>query len=179
MRRPRSWHFTALLDGKLIGTHDFVVGRQGDDVTVDSAAHFKVAVAFITAYVYEHRDHEVWHGGCLAQISSQTNDNGHKVFVEGTLEGDAFELRSPRGMTRLPACVRTFAYWDEHLMSDPRLLNAQTGEYQAVSLTSVGAERYALRGHKLAIDLWYSAAGDWTALESKLDSGRTLRYELH
>ena len=59
----RTWHFTALLDGKPIGTHDFAVVRQADGVTVDSVAHFKVRVAFITAYVYEHQDHEVWRGG--------------------------------------------------------------------------------------------------------------------
>src|ERR1700759_2712559 len=103
----RTWHFTALLDGKPIGTHDFAVVRQADGVTGGSVAHFKVRVAFITAYVYEHQDHEVWRGGCLTYISSETNDNGHKVAGEGALEGDGFEVRSSRGATRLPACVRT------------------------------------------------------------------------
>lgn len=175
----RSWHFTVLLDGKHIGEHDFLMSRQGDEVVIDSEAHFKVVVAFITAYAYEHHNHEVWRNGCLVSVASQTDDNGHHAFVRGALQGNAFQVETAQGATTLPACVRTFAYWDHGLLGDPQLLNVQSGEYQPVSLTQVAAQRYALRGSKLAIDLWYSAAGDWTALESKLDSGRTLRYELH
>jgi hypothetical protein len=60
-----------------------------------------------------------------------------------------------------------------------KLLNVQSGEYQAVAVTRMGVNRFALRGSKLAIELWYSEAGDWTGLQSTLKSGRTLRYELH
>ena len=176
---PRSWHFNVLLDGKYIGEHDFLVGHHGDEVWVDSVAHFKVMLAFITVYTYEHHNHEVWRDGCLTQVTSRTDDNGHQAFVQGTRRAATFEVESVGGAARLPACVRSFAYWDRDLLGDPRLLNTQSGEYQAVTLTALGAQRYALRGAKLAIDLWYSDTGEWVALESKLDSGRTLRYELH
>src|SRR5450755_3651225 len=79
----RSWHFAALLDGKHIGEHDFVLARHGDEVVVDNVAHFKVVVAFIPLYVYDHQNHEVWRNGCVVSVSSRTNDNGRKEFVEG------------------------------------------------------------------------------------------------
>jgi hypothetical protein len=186
----RSWHFTVLLDGKHIGEHEFVVTRHDDEVRVDISAHFKVVVAFIPVYVYDHQNHEVWRNGCVTRVASQTNDNGRKLFVHGASQGQAFEVRRSRGAVSLPGCIRTFAYWDESLLAQPPLLNAQTGELQSAALTLAGvqklsvrgqsilARRYSLKGPHLSIDVWYSDAGDWVALESKLDSGRTLRYEL-
>jgi hypothetical protein len=185
-----SWHFTVLLDGRRIGEHDFHVTGGADETDVDSEAHFKVKVAFISLYEYDHQDHEVWHNGCLERVTSRTRDAGRQFAVQGDLEGDAFRVRGSRGAATLPACVRTFAYWDPRLLTGPRLLNSQTGEYQPVMLTREGpegvkvrgqllaAQRYSLRAPKLEIDLWYTAAGDWVALESKLESGRTLRYEI-
>jgi hypothetical protein len=188
--QARSWHFAVLLDGKRIGQHDFVLTHHGDQDIVDIVAHFKVGVAFIPLYAYDHQNHEVWRNGCVLSVSSRTNDNGRKDFVEGVSQDQAFMVRSARGALTLPACVRTFAYWDENLLAQPPLLNTQTGELQSLTLTAAGvqsvtvagrplaAKRYALRGAHLAIDVWYSEAGDWVALESKLESGRTLRYEI-
>ncbi len=186
----RNWHFTVLLDGKHIGEHDFTIAQRGDEVAVDTRAHFKVGVAFIPVYSYDHQDHEVWRNGCLFTLSSHTNDNGKRDFVEGALQGQAFGVRSARTTLSLPACVRSFAYWDESQLAQPPLLNSQTGEFQSATLTAAGtqsirvgaqtlaAKRYALRGLHLSIDVWYSDSGRWVALESKLESGRTLRYEI-
>lgn len=182
-------HFAVLLDGKPIGEHDFAVDRHGDETVIESVARFRVRVAFIPVYHYDHHDHEVWHEGCVTSLSSQTDDNGRKYFVKAASQGRVVAVDTSRGDTALPACVRTFAYWDLSLLRDPQLLNSQTGEYQAVTLTradppvgthgdQTSLQRYELRGQHLAIDLWYSTAGDWVALESKLESGRTLRYEL-
>ncbi len=189
-REARSWHFAVLLDGKHIGEHDFVLTRHGDEDVIDIVAHFKVGVAFIPLYAYDHQNHEVWRNGCVVSVSSKTNDNGHQEFVEGAEQDQGFKVRSARGALTLPACVRTFAYWDKSLLAQPPLLNTQTGEFQAATLSAAGVQsvmvagrplaamRYALRGAHLAIDVWYSDAGDWVALESKLESGRTLRYEI-
>jgi hypothetical protein len=40
---------------------------------------------------------------------------------------------------------------------------------------SVRAKRYHLHSAKMDIDLWYSAQGDWLALETP-EKGRRLRY---
>jgi hypothetical protein len=185
-----SWHFTVLLDGKRIGEHEFTVARHGDETDVDTEAHFKVKAAFISFYQYDHKDHEVWRNGCLAGITSRTHDNGKFFAVQGSLKGDGFEVEGAHGVATLPGCVRTFAYWDQHLLTEPRLLNSQTGEYQPATLnrdgtqsvkvggSTIAAQRYSLRAPKLDIDLWYSEAGEWVALESKLESGRILRYEI-
>ena len=186
----RSWRFTVLLDGRRIGEHDFAVVRHGQETVVDSEAHFQVKAAFITLYHYDHRDHEVWRDGCLAAISSRTQDDGKPYAVDGALQQGGFRLQGPHGAVTLPACIQTFAYWDAGLLARPRLLNPQTGQYEQTTLTrggirditagtqQVAARRFSLDGPKLAIQLWYSPAGDWLALESKLANGRILSYEL-
>jgi hypothetical protein len=185
-----SWHFKVLLDSRRIGEHDFVLTHKDDEIVIDDVAHFKVTVALIPVYAYDHQNHEEWRNGCLATISSHTNDNGKKVFVQGAMKGDAFEIESSRDTRRLTGCVHTFAYWDKQSLTAARLLNAQTGEYPEVTLTQVGIQRvsvagqsiavtrYALRAAHLSIDVWYSDSGQWVALESRLESGRTLRYEI-
>jgi hypothetical protein len=187
---PGKWHFTVLLDGKRIGAHDFAVERHGEETDVVTEAHFRVKAAFISLYQYDHQDHEVWHNGCLARLSSHTRDNGKSFTVQGDLKGDAFEVQGSRGAATLPACISTFAYWDQRFLTERRLLNSQTGEFQPVILMRDGpqsvtvrgqtipAQRYSLHAPKLDIELWYSDSGDWIALESKLASGRTLRYEI-
>jgi hypothetical protein len=84
----------------------------------------------------------------------------------------------------------SFAYWNPLMLQQTRLLNAQTGEYNAVTIKLIGevtlrvrgvnqmAKQYRLAGDKLSIDLWYSPAGDWLALQSTTESGRRLRYIL-
>jgi hypothetical protein len=186
---PKMWHFAVLLDGRRIGEHQFSVARLGDELIIDTAAHFKVKALFIPLYDYDHQDHEIWRHGCLAAISSETHDNGRTLTVQGSLQGAVLEVRGSRGSESLPGCVKTFAYWDPGFLAEPRLLNSQTGEYQSVVVTHTGvqnirsggqpvtADHYQLRATHLSIDLWYSSSGEWLALESKLDNGRTLRYE--
>ena len=187
----RHWHFAALLDGRPIGFHDFSVVQQGDDLVVDTSAHFQVRAAFIPLYGYDHRDHEVWRNGCLTSLSSRTDDNGKKLTVQGALKGHGFEVSGVHGARSLPECVMTFAYWDPQFLRQTRLLNSQTGEFDAVTVSegaaqtvtiggqSVSAQHYTVRAPDVVIDLWYSSVGEWLALESRLKSGRTLRYESH
>jgi len=187
----RSWHFMVLLDGRRIGEHDFSLVRHGEETVIDSEAHFKVKAAFIPLYHFDHQDHEVWRNGCLAAISSRTEDGGSLATVAGVLQDGGFHLRGTGGSVTLPGCIHTYAYWDASLLAAPRLLNSQTGEYEPTQLTRVGgvqdiavgaqrvaAQRFSLNAPKLAIQLWYSPDGDWLALESKLATGRTLRYEI-
>jgi len=186
----KHWHFAVSLDGKRIGEHDFAVAQNGESVDVDIHAHFKVRAAFIPLYGYDHQDHEVWRRGCLAQMDSQTNDDGKKLVVHGAANGGGFEVKGPHGEATLPTCVKSFAYWDESFLTESRLLNSQTGEYESVNLTRHGVETLQLRGQSLAaqhyslrtghfgIDLWYTSQGEWLALESHLENGRTLRYEI-
>lgn len=187
------WLFNVLLDGSPIGTQTFRRERDGDLSRVSIEASFDVKIFFVTAYTYRHRNEEVWNGDCLQSMTSSTDDNGKSFRVLASMQPEGFVVENTRdsvtGRQKLDGCVDSFAYWDPEELKTGRLLNSQTGEYEAVSLLELGEEavsfrgqptrarRIALTGDKLRIDLWYTDRNDWIALESTTTSGRKLYYQ--
>jgi hypothetical protein len=183
----REWNFAVSLDGKPIGEHRFTLHDRGDIREVDSQARFNVRFLFINAYRYEHRARERWTGDCLQSVETRTDANGKPLVVEGARANGEFRLRAGGATVLQDACVQTFAYWNPSILDARRLLNPETGEYVDVKVLLMGrevidgqsAERYRLIGEgetPLQIDLWYTAARDWVALESLTPEGRRLRY---
>jgi len=186
----RVWSFRALLDGSDIGYHRFTLTQQGEERTLNSEARFKVKLWFINAYHYIHNATEHWRGDCLNTMSSDTDDNGKMYVVSTTRTGDVLDVSV--GATRYSAsgCLMSFAYWNPVMLKQSKLLNAQTGEnmpvvikelpHQSIDVKgqTIDAARYQLIGKELDITLWYSAAGDWLALESKTPTGHKLSYRL-
>lgn len=182
----REWHFDVSLDGQPIGHHDFTVSGTDDTTEVETRAYFVVTMLHIPVYRYAHEDHERWRSGCLAGIDAETNDNGDRTQVHGGLGAAGFDVSGPHGASTWSECVRTFAYWDRRILTAQRLLNAETGEYEPVKITreaDAGAsadasDHYQIDGRHLHIKLWYSTGGEWRGLESRLEHGKTLRYDL-
>jgi hypothetical protein len=169
--------FEVFLDAKPVGKHWFDILRAADgSQTVRSVAAFDVKILGFVAYRYRHEATEHWAQGCLAEIKSSTNDNGHALQVSRDFRD---------------ACVTSYAYWDPaRLLRQHELFNPQTGEFDVVKIESRGeepvmvrgtpvrADRYRLDNGKLVIDLWYSKTGEWLQLDSSTPSKRTLRYRL-
>lgn len=183
------WHFNVFLDGKAIGYHNYDLIRSGDDTEIDIKAEFDVKFLFISVYDYLHTNHEVWKGNCLSSLTSNTDDNGDKVFVKLSSESNIQTIQMPNETITTVECLRSFAYWNPELLKDTRLLNAQTGEVVDAQFSYVGkesininklpinAEHYQIKGKELDIDLWYSTNKVWLALQSVTDGGHVLRYE--
>lgn len=121
---------------------------------------------------------------------SRTDDNGERLAVDTERAGERLVVTTAKGTGNLDGCVMSFAYWNPEILRQSRLLNSQTGEYEAVKITALGdasimvrgtptaATHYRITGPKNPIDLWYSAAQEWLALESTVAGGRRLRYRL-
>lgn len=186
----RKLNFDVFLDDRAIGYHRFELAPAGEATRIATQAEFKVKLLRITAFAYEHRNTEVWRGDCLQSIDARTDSNGKKYSVNGRDRGSTFVVATAQGERQLGGCVASFAYWDKQvLLRSQRLLNSQTGEYVPVRIAPLGADllrigqrdmavkRYALKGQGIDITLAYTAdGGDWVALDSKMDGGRTLRY---
>jgi len=168
----REWLFDVSLDGRPIGEHRYRLREETGSRELLSEARFRVRVLFFEAYRYDHRAQESWRGDCLEKLDASTDVNGEQTSVAA----GPFE-----------SCVQTFAYWNPSILEATRLLNPQTGEYVSVQIRGLGTERlageavqrYRLTGSgatPLEIDLWYTAAREWVALESKTPEGRRLRY---
>jgi hypothetical protein len=187
----RAWNFRVFLDDAEIGYHRFTLRQGAGGRELTSEARFDVKFLFLTAYRYQHEAIERWRGDCLAAVAARTNDNGELYRVEASRVGERFVVETQAGRDELAGCVMTFAYWNPRMLRQTRLLNVQTGEYANVTVTPAGEElipvrgqptstrRYALRGEKIAIDLWYSLDNDWLALESTTSGGRRVRYQIN
>jgi Family of unknown function (DUF6134) len=151
--------FAVLLDGREIGTHTFALKEDG---VLVSKADFQVRVLGIPFYRYRHEATERWRGECLESLVARTDDNGEKSAVDWRAPGAGCEL--------------SFAYWNPRILKQKRLLNAQTGELEPVSVMPLGQGRYRISGRKLDVDLAYEQ-GKWVALETTV-GGRRLRYRL-
>jgi len=182
------YRFRVMLGNSEIGEHRFRIERDGKASRVESVADFAVKLFIVEAYRYRHKANERWVGNCLAEIEAQTDDNGKRVDLRGIRREDAFIVESPQGRSGLPSCVMSFAYWNPAILSQPRLLNSQTGELVPVEVVPLGkevipvrgvqtpAKRYALRAPDFRIDLWYALDERWIQLESTTASGKPLRY---
>ena len=184
-----NWRFEVLLDGKPIGQHSFSLVENNGQAQIKTNANFAVKILGFTAYRYQHNNTETWQGACLSRMQASTNDNGDKLIVNGTRSNNSFTVKTATNSATLPACLKSFAYWNLAYMQTPQLLNSQTGELMNVRLQAMGndnimigdqftaAKRYRLTGKDLQIDLWYSAQNRWVGLESLAD-GKRIRYVL-
>lgn len=186
----RKLSFDVFLDDRAIGFQRFSLTPTGDGTRIETQAQFEVKLLRITAFAYDHRNTEVWRGDCLRAIDARTDSNGRMFTVNGRLQGAAFVVATKEGERALGDCVASFAYWDKDvLLRRQTLLNSQTGEYVPVRIAPLGpgtqriggrdlaVDRYAMSGKGIDITLAYATGSDeWVALDSRLESGRTLRY---
>ena len=182
--------FRVLLDGKPIGTHELDIQSKNQIQEVKINASLDVKWLFLSVYQYQHDNNETWHTGCLQSIQSTTNDNGDIYRLSGIRNEDELLLKTETDHYSLQGCIRSFAYWNPQLLQSDHLLNTQTGEYLSVNFKELGFESISLGERKIrsrriqlvtakdVIDLWYSDAGRWIALQSETRSGNILRYEL-
>ncbi len=184
--------FRVFLDSREIGHHKFVIDNHGDTEIIYSDARFDASILFVPVYRYRHSNTEVWRNGCLATIDSTTDDNGDRQRVNGEILGNGFKVVTEKSdRTLREDCVMTFSYWNPEFLKQPRLLNAQNGEYVPVSVASlpdrevevlhrkVPARGFRLRSEsgEMEITVWYRRSDDqWLALEAAVDAGKTLRY---
>lgn len=186
--KEQTWNFTVYLGDEEIGQHYFRVSDVDGRIHVETEAEFNVKFLFLTVYKYRHKNYEVWNGECLESIASETNDNGDKLFVHGEAAGQQFTVETAEGKQALNGCIKSFAYWGLDKLNSDALLNSQTGELLEVdfypvtadsnSLANDGKQQYRIEAKDMLIDLWYGLDNQWLALNSTLESGRVLRYEM-
>jgi Family of unknown function (DUF6134) len=191
LAQTRVWDFRALLDDAPIGYHRFTLSGEGAARELKSETRFEVKVLFISAYRYLHDATERWRGNCLESLAARTDDNGDRSVVDAVSAGEGLQVAAGAARETLGGCVMSFAYWNPQMLRQTRLLNAQTGKFEAVRVNALGEEvitvrgqpqtarKFRLTGPKNPIDLWYSATDEWLALESTVAGGRRLRYALN
>ena len=190
-------NFSVWLDDKQIGYYRVSKERSGNHERININTKLVWKFLSIPFYTYAHSNTETWQGQCLTNMTSETDDNGEKNFVQAETFESGLALRSHEGDARLEGCVRSFAYWEPELLKTDKLLNSQTGEYTPVTVAMLDLAEFTLEksvrsdnsvpnekpawGYRLTvndknIDLWYAENSDWLALQTRVKGGRLLGY---
>ena len=180
----KSWDFDVSMDGKVIGTHSFMLEAQDGKQLLKSDAKFNVKFLSVTVFRYHHTANEVWENDCLQKLDAKTEENSKVTQVNGLQEKQNFKVTAQKPLQIASECVMTFAYWNPKILQQKKLLNPQTGDYLAANISSLGKQTISVRGQpvnadhykidttKFKIDIWYSVEGDWLALQSLTPDGR-------
>lgn len=180
--------YDVYLDGNKIGYHKITIRPEKSRKIVEIEAEFNVKFLLFTAYKYKHQTQEEWQDNCLVSIDSETNDNGKRYSVSGREQNGQFKVEIGETVQQLPACIKTFAYWDPNLLKASHLLNTQTGKFTPVDTRYLGTENidmngrtmnarhYRISSNEFDIDLWYSSDMEWLALSTATENGANLRY---
>lgn len=185
------WKFTVFLDETPIGEHSFQLESRENIENVHIKANFDVSFLFIPVYSYTHENTETWKNNCLERLDSKTSDNGKNLKVNIQANGVSANINTHESKYNYEIqCLRSFAYWNPDLLHSSKLINAQNGEILDVKFTHISSEkhsifereyssqRYQLTGENIHIDLWYTHDKQWLALESRIEDGSILRYQL-
>ena len=174
--------FKVFINDREVGSHKFRLLQQGENLQVSSTMHLDFKVLMIKKIKYLHQAEEVWQGGCLVSLKSQTQKQGKTITVNATSGANGLVVTNAEGSQAIEGCARGFAYWNPQLLEADFLLNAESGQYLPVEISSSLSEQsnithMLIAGPEADVRLQYDAAGNWLSLESKLQIGGLIRYQ--
>ncbi len=188
-----------LLDGRDVVLHTFRFDEQDGTLRVRSEAEFRVRLAFVTLFRYEHEANERWRGGCLVGLQSRTDENGTRFEVQGERSETGLAVQTHDGKHEVAAdCPWSFAYWSPSLRERKLLVNPQDGAMLNVDFEHLGKQPLRIGEQEIEVDAWklrgrnvtpggngeteigitifYDSEDRWVGLDSPVDNGRTLQY---
>ena len=168
----RELSFKAYMSGRELGHHRLTFSDDNGAVVVDIDIQFRVRIAGITVFRYEHRNREVYHDDRLVALDAKTNDDGERSSVIARIEGDALRVEGTQGRHRLPLGTLATTYWHIAILRQKQIFDSQSGRLVDLVVTDRGRETITARGKKiearrhnlkgggfLDVDVWYDAAG--------------------
>lgn len=168
----RELNFKAFLSGRELGHHRLRFSEDAGAVVVDIDIQFRVRVAGITVFRYEHQNREVYHDDRLVALDSRTNDDGERHSVSARVDGEALRVTAAKENHRLPLGTLATTYWHLAIIGHKRIFDSQSGRVVDLAVTEKGRETITARGRAVAarrynlkggdfldVDVWYDAAG--------------------
>ena len=184
----RELNFKVEREGGPMGSHTVKIRQEGARTFVDININLKVQLGPFTLFRYKHHNAEIWEGGRLISLATETDDDGTPYRVRGTATANGFEVEGSGGRLVLPANVLPTSYWRRESVQRAELLDTQRGvmvkvetKPEGTEMVQVGnklveAERFQSKG-ELVLTKWYDKAGNWVKL-SFTARGSDIEYKL-
>ena len=178
----QDFNFKIFINDKEAGSHSFRLQQQGENLLVSSRMNLEFKVFRVRQVKYSHSADEVWQGGCLISLKSETRKQGVPAYVNASIDSGSLVVVNGKGSETITGCARSFAYWNPALLKAESLLNSESGQYLPVEISSNVVEpenitHMTISGPKADIRLQYDSAGNWLSLESDLQFGNVIRYQ--
>lgn len=182
--------FSVIRDGDEIGTHVLTFQRTGDRLDVTVKTRIAVEFAFITVFRFEHDSHEVWQGGKLVRMETETDDDGtdHKLEVLADGGGKLRVIGDGQEMVADPDTVPA-SLWNPAFIRTNDLMDSLVGKPLDITVTGRGDETVTVKGEPVtahhysmtgdfARELWYDQ--DWVLVRMtlKAEDGSDVEYVL-
>ncbi len=182
--------FSVLYKGKRIGTHTILYSPASGETRIKTEIHLLVKIAFFTVYSFGHRSEETWRAGRLVSLSSETEEHGETLHVEGAAIPQGFRVVSKGGPFIASAATLTSnSLWTPAVLEQATVVDAQHGGIIGVSARKfaeeqimiagrlVDATRYTFITPYLAGSIWYDRENHWVRGEFERD-GSKIQYQL-
>jgi hypothetical protein len=173
---PADIHFQVLRNGTPFGEHRVrFTRRPSGELLVDTEIELLVQFGPLTVFRYEQSVEEAWVGDDLISLAARTLRNGRNRTVDLD-RASAY-----------PSLVPS-SHWRGYEPGTEAILNTETGEPMAVTVTDLGRREVLTRRGpiqargvrmtgSLSVDLWYDDDGEWVGCEFEVD-GHSVRYVL-
>lgn len=180
---PDVLKFEVTRNGSPLGVVMERFGGDGRDAVAEVFIDFKVELAMLTLYRYEHRARERWRDGRLVALDSVTNDDGTPYAVTARAGAAGLRVAGDQGELTAPPDILPSSYWHPRFVEQSRMLDSQRGGVLEFAMTEVGPEtvtalgrptactRYAMRGD-IDLDIWYDRQRVWQKMAFTIGGGR-------
>jgi hypothetical protein len=182
--------FSVLYKGNKIGAHTILYSSATGETRVSTEIHLLVKVFLFTVFAFTHRSEEIWRGGQLMSLNSETVEHGETLQVEGAATPQGFRVVSKGGpFIASTATLTSNSLWTPAVLEQETVVDAQHGGIIGVSARKladeqiviagrpVRATRYTLITPYLAGSIWYDEENLWVRGEFERD-GAKIQYEL-
>jgi hypothetical protein len=182
--------FSVLYKGNKIGAHTILYSSATGETRVSTEIHLLVKVFLFTVFAFKHRSEEIWRGGQLMSLNSETVEHGETLQVEGAATPQGFRVVSKGGpFIASTATLTSNSLWTPAVLEQETVVDAQHGGIIGVSARKladeqiviagrpVRATRYTLITPYLAGSIWYDEENLWVRGEFERD-GAKIQYEL-
>jgi hypothetical protein len=182
--------FSVLYKGNKIGAHTILYLAATGETRVTTEIHLLVKVFLFTVFAFTHRSEEIWRGGQLMSLNSETVEHGETLQVEGAATPQGFRVVSEGGpFIASTATLTSNSLWTPAVLEQETVVDAQHGGIIGVSARKLADEQIVIAGRQvratrytlitpyLAGSIWYDEENLWVRGEFERD-GAKIQYEL-
>jgi hypothetical protein len=182
--------FSVLYEGDKIGFHTISYSPLTGETRVSTDVSLHVSFAFFTLFAFKHRSEEIWRGGRLVSLNSQTVEHGETLQVEGAATPEGFRVVSKDGpFIAAAATLTSNSLWTPIVLAQETVVDAQHGGIIGVSAHRLADELIPIAGRQiratrfsfitpfLAGSIWYDTENLWVRGEFERD-GTKIQYRL-